>query len=74
MKALNEVDTEIPEDGHSRFVFDTFGDRLATESLSEVDDSFYNVPIGRVCTKVANEFNVDLEKPDRYSFEVRVHA
>jgi len=70
VKALNEVDTEIPKDGHSRFVFDAFGDRLATESLSQVNDRFYNVPIGRACTKIANEFNVDLEKLDRYSFEV----
>jgi len=70
VKALNEVDTKLPEDRYSRFVFDTFGDRLATECLSKVDDSFYNVPIGRACTKIANEFNVDLEKLDRYSFEV----
>ena len=53
MKALNEVDTEIPEDRHSRFVFDTFDDRLAAESLCKVDDRFYNVPMGRVCSKVA---------------------
>jgi hypothetical protein len=70
VKALDEVDTELPEDRYSRFVFHAFGDRLATESLSKVDDSFYNVPVGRICTKLANEFNVDLEKPDRYSFEV----
>ena len=52
MEALNEVDTEIPEDRHSRFVFDTFGDRLATESLSKVNDSLYNVTVGRICTKI----------------------
>jgi hypothetical protein len=74
VKALNEVNTEVPEDRQSRFVFDTFGDRLTTESLSKIDDGFYYVPISRVCGKVANEFDVDFEKLDRYSFEISESA